>query len=79
MHAKNISWIVDWRKEQEDNLIVSAGQGMNSKEVRRFAQFFIPFCHFASETLALNSNKTHCILEIGRDHTPKEIRLPFNN
>jgi len=77
--AKNASWTTNWRKEQEKKLIALRGQGMSDKEVNKFVKPFIPFNYFIYEELVQNNNKTHCLIEVGRDHTPKTIRMPSNS
>ena len=74
--AKNISWTTDWRKEQEKKLVMSKGQGMSDKEVNRFVKPFIPFSYFIYKELVRNNNENHCLIEVGRDHTPKRMYMP---
>jgi len=79
IYAKNNLWTLSWRKDQEDRLVESKGQGMGEVELVEFVKHFIPFNYFIYNEIVRNNNEKHCLIEVGHNHSPKKIRMPLKN
>ena len=76
MLGKKIEWIEEWRAEQEERLINSKGSGMTRKEIHEFIKPFIPFTYLFYDKVARTKENMDCLLTIGREHLPEEIKIP---
>ncbi|BBM00645.1 kinase [Microbulbifer sp. GL-2] len=72
LKAPDMESILEWRKLQEQKLRERTGAGMRDEELKRFVQ------HYESVTRNIMADMplwADCVLQLGRDHKIREIRL----
>ncbi|WHI50667.1 phosphoribulokinase [Microbulbifer sp. MLAF003] len=72
LKAPDMSSILEWRKLQEQKLRERTGMGMREEELERFVQHYE---RVTRNILMDMPNWANCVLQLGRDHRIKKVRL----
>lgn len=69
--GEKLSWIMEWRLEQEVRLIKDKGEGMSESEIMSFVQIYMPLCSLYFDDMFIKN--AEFILRLQKDHSPKEL------